>query len=191
VLVSQGTPMLLGGDEIGRTQRGNNNAWCQDNEVSWYDWNSDPHAEELRDFTRRVIRLRRQHPVFRRDSFLRGQKIGESELPDVWWFRADGRKMTRRDWNDGERVLGMFLNGKGITSLGHRGEQIEDDSFIVLFNAHHEDRAFMLPRRGFGAQWTVELSTAEPLVPADSIGYGARTEVPVMSRSITILKRAT
>jgi glycogen operon protein len=190
LLVSQGTPMLLGGDEIDRTQRGNNNAWCQDNELSWYDWSLSPHAEELRQYTRRLIRLRREHPVFRRDSFLRGQQVNDSELPDVWWFRADGRKMTRRDWNDGERVLGMFLNGEGITTLGHRGEPTVDDSFVVLFNAHEEDRTFMLPRRGFGAQWSLELSTAEPLAPAGSVHYGARTEIEVIGHSVTILKRA-
>jgi isoamylase len=189
LLVSQGTPMLLGGDEIGRTQRGNNNAWCQDNELSWYDWSLDSHAEELRQFTRRLIRLRREHPVFRRDSFLRGQQVNDSELPDVWWFRPDGRKMTRRDWNVGDRVLGMFLNGEGITTLGHRGEQIVDDSFVVLFNAAGEDRTFMLPRRGFGAQWSLELSTAEPLAPAGSVNYGARTEIEVIGHSVTILKR--
>ncbi len=189
LLVSQGTPMLLGGDEIDRAQRGNNNAWCQDSEISWYDWNLSPRAEGLRNFTRRLIRLRREHTVFRRDTFLRGQQVGDSELPDVWWFRPDGRKMTRRDWNDGEPVLGMFLNGLGITSLGHRGEPTEDDSFVVLFNAHGEDRTFMLPRRGFGAQWALELSTAEPLAPAGSVSYGARTEVEIIAHSITILKR--
>jgi isoamylase len=189
LLVSQGTPMLLGGDEIGRTQRGNNNAWCQDNELSWYDWSLDPHADELRQFTRQLIRLRREHPVFRRESFLRGQQVNGSELPDVWWFRPDGRKMTRRDWNVGDRVLGMFLNGEGITTLGHRGERILGDSFVVLFNAIGEDRTFMLPRRGFGAQWSLELSTAEPLAPAGSISYGARTEIEVVGHSVTILKR--
>jgi glycogen operon protein len=187
LFVSQGTPMLLGGDEMGRTQRGNNNAWCQDNELSWYDWGS--RGELLRDFTRRLIRLRRSHPVFRRERFLRGDKVGDSEVPDVWWFRPDGRKMTQRDWNDGEHVLGMFLNGEGITTLGHRGEPTVDDSFLVLFNAHHEDRVFMLPRRGFGAQWSLELSSAEPLAPADSVRYGARAEVGVIARSVTILKR--
>ena len=97
--------------------------------------------------------------------------------------------MTRRDWNDDDHVLGMFLNGRGITGLGHRGERITDDSFVVLFNAHGEDRTFMLPRRGFGAQWTLELSTAEPLAPAGGVSYGARTEVEILSHSVTILKR--
>jgi len=191
LLVSQGTPMLLGGDEIDRTQRGNNNAWCQDNELSWYDRNESPRAQLLREFTRRLIRLRREHPVFSRDSFLRGEELMGSGLPDVWWFRPDGRKMTRRDWNDGEPVLGMFLNGQEITTLGHRGERVEDDSFVILVNAYHEDRTFMLPRRRFGAQWSLELSTAEPKAEPGSVNYGARTQIELISRSIVILKRAS
>ncbi len=189
LLVSQGTPMLLGGDEMGRTQRGNNNAWCQDNELSWFDWRESPEKHMLREFTKRLIALRRAHPVLRRASFLRGAEVKGSGLPDVWWFRADGLKMTRRDWQGGEHVLGMFLNGREITTPGPYGEDIEDDSFLLLFNAHDEDRVFMLPRRRFGAQWALELSSADPEAPAGSIVYGARTQVDVMSRSIAILKR--
>jgi glycogen operon protein len=190
LLVSQGTPMLLGGDERGRTQFGNNNAWCQDNEISWYGWTDRPEAAALRDFTNRLIALRREHPVFRRESFLRGKEVKGSGLPDVWWFRPDGLKMTRRDWQDGEHALGMFLNGQEITNPGPYGEDIVDDSFLLLFNAHHEDRSFILPRRRFGAQWSLELSTADPDAGAGSARYGARTELPVTSRSIVILKRA-
>ncbi len=189
LLISQGTPMILGGDEVGRTQGGNNNGWCQDNELSWYDWAESPRGAELREFTRRLIRLRREHPVLRQESFLRGEESHGSGLPDVWWFRTDGRKMTRRDWQDGEHLLGMFLNGKEIDTPGPHGEDVQDDSFLILFNAHHEDRSFMLPRRRFGAQWTLELTTADASAAADSASYGARTEVPVISRSIVILKR--
>jgi glycogen operon protein len=191
LLVSQGTPMLLGGDELNRTQGGNNNGWCQDNELSWYDWTDDARSREMRDFTRRLIRLRHEHPVFRRDSFLRGQEGERTGLPDVWWFRPDGRKMTRRDWNDGDHVLGMYLNGAEIGALGHRGEEIVDDSFLLLFNAHFEDRTFMLPRRRFGAQWTLELATGDPAAEAGSRNCGARTELEVMARSIVILKRVS
>jgi isoamylase len=187
LLVSQGTPMLLGGDEIGRTQHGNNNAWCQDNEISWYDWDSQD--EGLHRFTRRLIELRREHPVFRRETFLRGQETAGSGLPDVWWFRADGLKMTRRDWQSGECLLGMFLNGREIPTPGPHGEEVEDDSFLLLFNATGEDHAFTLPRRRFGPRWALELTTAEPDAPAGSTSYGARTEIPVTSRSITVLKR--
>jgi isoamylase len=191
LLISQGTPMILGGDEIGRTQRGNNNGWCQDNELSWYDWSETARSRELRAFTQRLIRLRHEHPVLRRGSFLRGQEVKESGLPDVWWFRGDGLKMTRRDWQGGEQVLGMFLNGLEIDTPGPRGEDVEDDSFLILINAHHEDREIMVPRRRFGAVWTLELSTADPAAAAGSASYGARTKVLLSSRSMMILKRAT
>src|SRR5438105_14098689 len=111
LLHSQGVPMLLGSDDLGRTQGGNNNAWCQDNEISWFDWEGAD--RELLEFARRVIALRREHPVFRRTSFLTG-KAGESGLPDAWWFRADGRRMTQRDWTRAEkRRLGVFLRDRG------------------------------------------------------------------------------
>jgi isoamylase len=189
LFVSQGTPMLLGGDELNRTQHGNNNGWCQDNELSWYHWDENPGATQMRDFTRRLIRLRREHRTFRRESFLRGREVKGSGMPDVWWFRPDGRKMTRRDWQDGEPVLGMFLNGREIPNPGPHGEDIEDDSFVLLFNAHGEDRGFLLPRRRFGAQWALELSTADPEAEAGSQRYGARTEVTLLAHSLIILKR--
>jgi len=189
LFVSQGTPMLLGGDEMGRTQHGNNNGWCQDNEVSWYDWRDDPDAVRMRDFTRRLIRLRREHRVFRRGTFLRGKELKGSGLPDVWWFRADGLKMTRRDWQSGEHVLGMFLNGREIQTPGPHGEEFEDDSFVLLFNANNEDREFTLPRRLFGAQWGLELATADPDAQPGSVTFGARTKLNVVARSIVILKR--
>ena len=191
LLVSQGTPMLLGGDEMNRTQKGNNNGWCQDSELSWVDWSDDPEAGRLRAFTKRLIRLRREHPVFRRESFLRGAEVKGSGLPDVWWFRADGLKMTRRDWQQGEHVLGMFVNGLEIPNPGPHGENVEDDSFLLLFNAHHEDRRFMLPRRRFGAQWALELSSADPEAVGGSSTHGARTELDVISHSVTILRRIT
>jgi isoamylase len=188
LLVSQGTPMLLGGDEIGRTQRGNNNAWCQDNELSWFDWeNAD---DSLREFTKRLIALRRNHPVLRRESFLIGSDEGEgSNLPDAWWFRSDGRKMTKSDWDDGEPVLGLFLNGNAIPNPGPHGEQIRDDSFLVLFNAHSEERAITLPRAHFGGQWAVEISTADANVEPGSVTHAAREEVKLRDRSAIVLRR--
>ena len=189
LFVSQGTPMLLGGDELNRTQGGNNNGWCQDSEISWYDWTQTAESEQLREFTRRLIELRREHCTFRRETFLLGDEFQESGLPDVWWFRTDGRKMTRRDWQHGEAVLGMFLNGKAIADRGPRGEPIEDDSFVLLFNAHAEDRTFKLPRRRMGSRWELELCTADPALPAGSAGYDAQAEINVTAHSITILKR--
>jgi isoamylase len=185
LFLSQGTPMLLGGDELGRTQRGNNNAWCQDNEVSWFDWASAD--EELLEFTRGLLALRRAHPVFRRASFLTGSSPRGSGLPDVWWFRPDGRRMTLRDWHrPGARTLGVFLNGHEIRSRGPHGESIEDDSFLLLFNANHEPVEFTLPTRRFGAHWQLELATGNGI--PDTLA--AREPVAVQEHSLALLRRA-
>src|SRR5262249_36728670 len=133
LLLSQGVPMLLGGDELGRTQRGNNNAWCQDNEISWFDWEAAD--GELLEFARRVIALRREHPVFRRTSFLSG-KAGESGVPDAWWFRTDGRRMTQREWTNPEtQTLGVFLNGMEIRKRTPHGWPSFNDSLLLVFAA--------------------------------------------------------
>jgi glycogen operon protein len=190
LLLSQGTPMLLGGDEFARTQGGNNNAWCQDNEISWFDWNWDGRGHRIHAFTRKLLELRRDHPVFRRRQFLEGSDPSGSGLPDVWWFRADGRRMTRRDWNE-QRTVGMFLNGQEIAAPGPRGERVEDDSFLMLFNAHHEDVTFTLPTRRFGASWELVLTTADPATRPGLLVAPARTDVPVIARSVMLLKRVT
>ncbi len=186
LLLSQGVPMILGGDELGRSQGGSNNAWCQDNEISWFDWASgDP---ELLAFTQQLIRLRREHPVFRRSAFLTGREVRGSGLPDVWWFRPDGRRMTQKDWQrDDARTLGVFLNGQEIPSRAPDGEQIVDDSFLLLFNAHFEPVTFTLPTRRFGARWLVELATGEG-VPEGPIP--GRAEVVVQDRALVLLRRA-
>jgi isoamylase len=186
LLLSQGVPMLLGGDELGRTQRGNNNAWCQDNELSWFDW--DGADEELLRFARRLIRMRRDHPVFHRTDFFAGREQG-SGLPDVWWFRPDGRRMIRGDWQgpDGHR-LGVFLNGQEITTRGPRGEPVGDDSFLLLFNADADATEFTLPPRRFGLRWVLELSTFEP--EADVASFAPRDSLRVEGRSLLVLRRA-
>jgi glycogen operon protein len=185
LLLSQGTPMLLGGDELGRSQGGNNNAWCQDNEISWFDWETVD--EGLLEFTRRVIALRLEHPVFRRRQFLHGTDEEGSGLPDVWWFRPDGRRMTKTDWEDGGiRVLGMFLNGEAITTPGERGERIVDDSFVVLFNAGAEDVPFTLPPARFGATWRCELRSDQ--VPEGDT-HAAAEPVELPARSLVLLRR--
>jgi len=184
LFLSQGVPMLLGGDELGRSQGGNNNAWCQDNEISWFDWSSAD--EELLAFARRVIGLRREHPVFRRASFLTGSSPRGSGLPDVWWFRPDGRRMTQREWQSPDtKTLGVFLNGEEIRSRTEHGEPIEDDSFLLLFNAHYEAVVFTLPTRRFGTRWQIELATAE----APDGPLGARALVAVEPHSLTLLRR--
>ena len=185
LLLSQGVPMLLGGDELGRTQRGNNNAWCQDNELSWFDWEHADH--ELIGFVQRLIRLRAAHPVFRRSTFLTGRETRGSGLPDVWWFRPDGRRMTQRDWQRPDsRVLGVFLNGREIPSRAEHGEEIVDDSFLLLFNAELEPVTFTLPTRRFGASWELELATGE-VTSGD--GFPARAAVTVPGLSLTLLRR--
>jgi isoamylase len=184
LLLSQGVPMLLGGDEFGRTQDGNNNAWCQDNEISWFDW--DAADEELLDFTRRLIRLRRDHPVFRRTTFLGGRG---AELPDVWWMRPDGRRMTRRDWENADaRAIGVFLNGDEIGTAAQRGEPVRDDSFLLLFNAHSESITFRLPEEGYGERWEIALDTAADLATAQE-PVKARDEIEVVDRGMLLLRR--
>ncbi|MBI2709557.1 MAG: glycogen debranching protein GlgX [Actinobacteria bacterium] len=189
LLLSQGVPMLLGGDELGRTQEGNNNAWCQDNEISWYDWDLDGEREALLAFTRRLIRLRRDHPAFRRRSFLAGTPAEAGELPDAWWFRPDGRRMARADWEGGQRCLGLFLNGDSFRSRGPRGEPIDDDSFLVLVNAHWEDHDWVLPTRRFGASWTVELDTSEPDARPGARVVAARGTIATVARSVVVMRR--
>jgi isoamylase len=190
LLLSQGVPMLLAGDELGRTQRGNNNAWCQDNELSWVDWELDEPRLELLAWTRRLIGLRRAHVVFRRTRFLEGTG-GHGGLPDVWWFRPDGRRMTIRDWDDPEgRALGLFLNGEGLPEVTPRGEAERDDSFLLIFNAHFEPVTFRIPARRFGARWQLELSTAEPSLEPGSRGFSAREEVTLIPRSLLVLRRS-
>jgi isoamylase len=190
LLLSQGVPMLLGGDEVQRTQHGNNNAWCQDNEVSWYDWELDDDRQRHLDFTRRLIRLRAEHPVFGRDWFFEGRDTSGSGVPDVWWFRPDGRRMTQADWRRAEGLtLGVYLNGREVRRLTPQGERLEDDSFLLLFNAHAAGVLFVLPPRRFGRRWTLELSTFDP--DADGGLFPSRGLVPVDARSIVVLREAT
>jgi isoamylase len=188
LLLSHGVPMLLGGDEIGRTQRGNNNAWCQDNELSWFDWELSASRERLLAFTRRLVEIRRRHPLFRRTRFLAGRSAG-SALPDAWWFRPDGRQMARRDWESSETgVLGLFLNGEAIGSRTAEGRPIVDDSFVLLVNATPAPVSFVLPPRRFGRAWEIELETSDPAAPSAS--FPARGEVAVPARSLILLRAA-
>jgi isoamylase len=190
LFLSQGVPMLLGGDELGRTQHGNNNAWCQDNELSWYEWGLREGQGEHLDFTRRLIELRKAHTVFRRSKFLAGRESQGSGLPDVWWFRPDGRRMTQRDWQQPSvHVLGVFLNGQEIADRTPRGEPIEDDCFLLLFNAHHEDMTFTLPARRFGGTWVHELCTFRPALEPGAESWPSRGEVVVPARSMKLLRR--
>jgi isoamylase len=185
LFLSQGVPMLVGGDEFARTQFGNNNAWCQDNEISWFRW--EEADQEMLEWTKRLIALRRAHPAFRRPDFLRGEEAG-SGLPDVWWFRPDGRKMSRRDWDrEDAHALGVFLNGQEIPSRTPDGKPVADDSFLILFNAYHEPLPFKLPARRFGLRWVTELDTFAP--QAEPQVYAPRADLEVQGRSIVLLRR--
>ena len=182
--------MLLAGDELRNTQHGNNNAYCQDNELSWLDWEVDERAAGLLAFTKRVLRLRAQHSVFRRSAFLTGESPHGSGAPDVWWFRPDGRKMTQADWTRGDAfALGAFLNGDEIPTVTAEGEPVEDDSFIVLFNAWREPVTFVLPPARFGRRWAHELCTADPELEPNGTAFLARAPVPVEARALRVLRR--
>ncbi len=191
LLLSQGVPMLLGGDEMGRTQGGNNNAYCQDNEIGWFNWELDDEQEALLEFTRRLIALRKAHPVFHRRDFFGGRDGDGSGLPDIRWFREDGREMSRRDWRaDDRRVLGVFLNGEEIPSPSPTGEPVVDDSFVLLVNGGYEPTGFRLPARRFGNRWRQVVSTADPEAPEGANTWPARAEVPLEARSILLMRRA-
>ena len=160
LLLSQGVPMISGGDEIGRTQRGNNNAYAQDNEISWHDWGRVD--AEMLEFTRHVIELRRTHPVFRQRRFFSGVRATGSSLDDVGWFRPDGGAMTADDWQVGyARALSVFLNGHAVGSQGPGIGRVVDHSFLLLFNGSEEAVGFTVPKGLGGERWRVVLDTAD------------------------------
>src|SRR4051794_34658508 len=186
LLLSQGIPMLLGGDEFGRTQGGNNNAYCQDNEISWFDWE---HVDgELLAFAQRLIAFRRAHPVFRRRHFFHGESLGARALADIAWFRPDGSLMKREDWSSGfGKVVGVFLNGEAIPSPDERGERVVDDSFLMFFNAHHGALRFMTPVRMWGARWLRILDTADTFNEGETVQ--SRRTTTVDARSLAVFRR--
>jgi len=186
-------PMLLAGDELGRTQRGNNNAYCQDNEISWVDWEAADQNAGLLEFTCALIALRREHPVFRRRRFFSGELAGASgtELRDINWLTAAGTEMTVDDWGSGARSLAVLLNGDAITEPGSRGEPITDQSFLLLFNAGDAPVSFTLPGEDIASGWQVVADTAEPdrQVPPN-VAEIVRTAREVAARSVVILQAA-
>lgn len=183
-------PMILHGDEMGRTQQGNNNTYCQDNELSWMDWNLDRTQQEMLRFTREMIALRREHAIFRRRRFLQGvvREDVDSNLPDVEWLRTDGAPMTDSDWNEPQnKCLTVFLNGSAIPEPNERGEAIVDDSALILFNASGNDVIFTLPGEDHGKVWTVEVGTGGTLEVGAEIAAGESITRP--SHSFLVLLR--
>jgi glycogen operon protein len=186
---SQGVPMLAHGDEIGRTQRGNNNAYCQDNETSWLNWELDDEAKSLLDLTRRLIELRNRHPLFRRLTFFRGRAVHDSDEKDIVWLHPQGREMTDEEWSQGAaQSLGAHMSGRGLSERDQRGVPVEDDDLLLLLNAHDEEIAFRLPQ-GNGAQWDVRIDTdSESAIPQET-AYAAGAEYPLKGRSLALLCR--
>ncbi|MGH9527323.1 MAG: glycogen debranching protein GlgX, partial [Terriglobales bacterium] len=187
LFLSQGVPMVLAGDEIGRTQGGNNNSYCQDNETSWLDWE---HADrEFLAFCWRVIGFYKQHPVFRRRHWFQGQAI--RGVVDIGWFRPDGSEMSDEDWNLGfAKALGVFLNGEAIPSRDALGRRVQDDSFYLLFNAHHEPLPFRLPPAALGTAWESVFDTTgggESAAPRGNLP--AESEILLEARSLAVLRR--
>jgi len=202
MFLSQGVPMLLGGDELGRTQQGNNNAYCQDNELSWFDWTSAD--TELLAFTRRLAELRRRHPAFRRRGWFQGKPIrhggsrsggtanpGSGALPDIAWFSPDGTEMTDDHWaSDLSRSLQVYLDGHGFTVPDERGEPIVDDTFLIIFHAAPEDCEITLPEPKWGKTWRRVMDTDRGFSPEDD---GEKLEggskIQVLARSLWLLRR--
>jgi glycogen operon protein len=163
LILSQGVPMLLAGDEISRTQQGNNNAYCQDNELSWMDWQLDQPRREMLAFTQLLIETRRRNPVLRRRKFFQGRSIRGSEVKDLTWFRPDGKEMTDEDWgNPFARCLGLRLAGDAIDEMDDRGHRITADTLLILLNAHHEPIPFVLPAHRRRVRWELLFDTREP-----------------------------
>jgi len=164
LILSGGVPMMLAGDEIGRTQNGNNNAYCQDNEISWIDWDLDRSRQELLEFTRYLIKIFREQPVLRRRHFFQGRKIRGSEVKDLTWFRLDGKEMTEEDWNNsGTRCFGLRLAGDAIEEFDERGNRVVGDTLLILLNAHYEPLPFVLPAHKPRLRWELLLDTREPV----------------------------
>jgi glycogen operon protein len=184
LFLSQGVPMLLAGDELGRTQRGNNNAYCQDNEISWLDWEKADY-EFLR-YTKKVIKLVKEHPAFCRRGWFQGQPIRGIGVEDIAWFLPSGEEMSEEHWkNDFAKSLGIFLNGRGLRAVGVTGEPIIDDSFYLIFNAHHEPLDFKLPGMRYGKHWKKILDTSEPQHTEEA--YAADDIILADSRSMIVL----
>ncbi|MGH3097091.1 MAG: glycogen debranching protein, partial [Streptosporangiales bacterium] len=193
LLLSQGTPMLSHGDEFGRSQGGNNNGYCQDNPVTWIDWSLNQRDEELLEFVRRLVAFRHEHPIFRRRRFFEGRTVQDSVtgLRDIAWLTTGGTEMTDDDWNAGyAQTLGVFLNGEALTEPDQYGQHVADDSFLLMYNAYHEDIAFTLPDASFGASWEVEFDTARP-GGVDQPTAKASQQVEVAAHSVLVLRRTT
>jgi isoamylase len=190
LFLSQGVPMLLGGDEFGRTQTGNNNTYCQDNEISWFNWQQ--RDNQLFEFTRRLIEFRKQHPIFRRPKFFQGKRVGGSETKDVMWFNPGGNEMSEEEWNSPfVRCFGMLTSGDGDDVVDSHGEPVRDDTFLLLINAHHEAIPFLLPGEE-RLEWELILDTAaEEGFLKKPARFSSGADVDLKGRSAALLRLTT
>ena len=190
LFLSQGVPMIVSGDERGRTQQGNNNAYCQDNELAWLNWSDEETDTELLDFMCQLIYFRRQHPVFRRRKWFQGQAIHGSQVSDLGWFNPDGEEVAEEQWLDGlSKEIAVFLNGQEIPARGKQGERLMDDSFLLLFNAHHEPVEFMVPTGLRDRPWFIIIDTTKPQFVKDGPSFQGHTSITVEGRSLIVLQR--
>jgi len=187
-LLSQGVPMLLAGDEIGRTQGGNNNAYCQDNEISWVDWTPQRIDRDTFGFVRQLIALHKEHPVFRRRKFFQGRKIKGAEIKDIVWLGPDGGEMTDEEWNqDFARCLGVALSGAAIDEVNERGQRVQDENFLLLMNAHFEEIPFALPAPPLGAGWIALIDTSCQISGDANRFFFGSASYPLQARSLALL----
>jgi len=188
LMLSQGVPMLLAGDEMGRSQQGNNNPYCQDNEISWVNWDLQDHA--LLEFSQQLINFRLQHPIFRRRKWFQGRAIHGSEVRDIVWFNPDGGEMTDKQWNDGlAKAIAIFLNGEEISTPGSRGERIVDDNFLIIFNAHYEAIEFTLPKMLQQWEWVTLIDTTLPQFVEQGYRYKKGESLVVTKRTSLVLQK--
>jgi len=184
LMFSQGTPMLCGGDEIRRTQKGNNNAYCQDNEISWFDWNLDEESQKMLQFTRKVIKIRRDHPVLHRTKFFQGRLIRGSNVRDIIWYKPDGTEMDDQAWSShNTRSLSMFLAGSGVDDVDENGVPLHDDNLLLMLNASSEDKVYILPK--FEAHWELMVSTFDP--NAEELVFSGQS-TKLKSRSLKLFR---
>jgi isoamylase len=189
LFLSQGVPMLLAGDEMGRTQKGNNNAYCQDSELTWLDWDLEPQDKTLLKFASRLIRLRKQHPAFRRRHFFQGRDIVGAGVKDITWLSPEGGEMTTREWHQSHaRCLGMYFAGKAIEEYDERGKRIRDDDFILMLNAHHQALSFRIPAEPPHIRWEALIDTSfQEGTRTDGRFYHSNESYPLQARSLVLL----
>jgi glycogen operon protein len=189
LFLSQGVPMLLGGDEIGRTQQGNNNAYCQDNEISWFSWERDEKRDQLFEFTKKLIQLRKDHSGFRRRKFFPGRRIPGSEIRDVMWFNPGGNELSEEEWaSPFMRCLGMLLSGDTADVVNFEGEPIRDETFLLLINSHHEPIAFVLPgQEHLGWELILDTTNEEGFL-REPRGFASGDDVDLADRSASLLR---